>query len=103
MLDCNSARAACPEWNYGDGVDGARTITVIPTVIRGMAARIEAAGPSPRILARRNAEPLGDRADAPLALLCYFGFRYVANKIVERLVKKMTAEALRKQHGKISN
>jgi hypothetical protein len=34
-----------------------------------MAARIEAARPSPRVLARRNADPLGDRADEDVAVI----------------------------------
>ena len=39
-----------------------------------MTARIEAASPAPRVLARRNADPLGDRADADVAVIDVPGF-----------------------------
>jgi hypothetical protein len=34
-----------------------------------MAAWIEAASPAPRVLAKRNADALGDRADADVAII----------------------------------
>lgn len=34
-----------------------------------MAARVEAASPAPRVLSRRNADPLSDRADADIDVI----------------------------------